>query len=451
MKAYSSKMNKSLVWIIGCFATSLVHAEPLDVKRLDTDLTPMGSIRAGNESGSIPEWTGGMAAGAAPVDANGNYHNPFADEKPLFVITAQNYQQYSDALSEGQIARFKTYPNFSMSVYPTHRSTALPESYYQKTRENLNTVMLENDGQTLANYEYGIPFAMPTQPLEVMWNHLTRFRGGSIDREFATSTVARNGTSSVITYHQWLAWREVFSDLPAGDNRLFNTMVRTLTPARYAGTVTLVQDSMDTSRNPRAAWQYNPGQRRVRRAPTLAYDTSTRYSSGLVTSDSMDGYNGAPDRYNWKLVGKQELFVGYNSYDLSDKSVSYAELLTPNYLNTDLVRYEKHRVWVVEASLKEGVRHMYQTRRFYIDEDSWQIMTSDIYDGRDVLWRLYESHLKQMHDIDTPITAIEVTHDLLSGQYATNYMINESKTRAEFGKPAKVSDFTTTALRQSGR
>lgn len=451
MSIFNFKAHKPFLWVAGCLAAAVVQAETMDVNRLGMDLTPMGSIRAGNESGTIPEWTGGMAAGAAPIEANGHYHNPFADEKPLYVITAQNYQQYSDVLSEGQIARFKTYPSFRMPVYRTHRSTALPEAYYQKTRENQGVVTLENNGHTLANYEYGIPFALPTQPLEVIWNHLTRYRGGSIDREFATATVASNGTTAVVTYHQWLAWREVFADLPAGDDRLYNTLVRVLTPARLAGLVTLVQDSMDTSSNPRAAWQYNPGQRRVRRAPTLSYDTSARYSSGIVTSDGVDGYGGAPDRYDWTLVGQQELLIGYNAYDLADKTVTYQQMLTPNHLNPDMTRYEQHRVWVVEAELKNGSRHMYQARRFYVDADSWQIMASDIYDGRNTLWRLYESHLKQMHDIDTPITAIEVTHDLLSGQYATNFMINESKTRAVFGKPASISDYSTTALRQAGR
>ena len=451
MSMFKFNAIKSALCIVGCLFGALAQAEAVDLSRLDGDLTPLGSIRAGNEAGTIPEWTGGMAAGAAEIESNGFYHNPFADEQPLYVITAQNYQQYSDVLSEGQIARFKSYADFTMPVYQSHRSTAFPQAYYDKTRENQGVVSLANDGATLVDYEYGIPFAFPDKPMEVMWNHLTRFRGGSIDREFATATVASNGTTGVVSYHQWLAWREVFTDLPPGDDRLFNTMVHVLEPARYSGLVTLVQDSMDTSSNPRAAWQYNPGQRRVRRAPTLSYDTSARYSSGIVTSDGVDGFGGAPDRYDWTLVGKQELLIGYNAYDLADKTVTYDELLTPKYLNPEMTRYELHRVWVVEAQLKEGMRHMYQTRRFYIDEDSWQIMVSDIYDGRNTLWRLYESHAMQMHDIDTPVTAIEVTHDLLSGQYATNFMINESKTRAVFGKPASVSDYTTTKLRQAGR
>lgn len=441
----------STIFLISLISSSACFSEGKDSKLLETTLTPSGAERAGNSSGSIPAWSGGMLKGVAEISAEGSYANPFYDEKPLVVIDINNYIQHQDFLTEGQIAMLKRYEGYYIPVYQTHRSTRLPEKYNNQTKINLNTVVLNEDGYGLRNYEYAVPFAIPDHPLEVLWNHLTRYRGGSINREFATALVGSNGEKNIVTYHHWVAFREAFTDLPDGDNRLNNAFIRTLSPARFASTATLVQDSLDMTRNDRAAWQYNPGQRRVRRAPTLAYDASARHGAGIITTDSVDGFTGKPDRYDWSLQGKKELYIGYNAYDLGDKSISYDQLLNNDYLNPELTRYEKHRVWVLDADLKPGQRHMYAKRRFYIDEDSWQIMAVDIYDSKKILWRVFESHLIQMHDSDTPITIIEGTFDLMSGQYATNFMINETKSAARFGLPASINDFTPNALRRSGR
>jgi hypothetical protein len=56
------------------------------------------------------------------------------------------------------------------------------------------------------------------------------------------------------------------------------------------------------------AWLYFPGQRRVRRAPTFAYDNPVPGYENLETVDQYPMYAGAMDRYDWKLVGKQELY-----------------------------------------------------------------------------------------------------------------------------------------------
>ena len=75
----------------------------------------------------------------------------------------------------------------------------------------------------------------------------------------------------------------------------------------------------------RSAWIYNAGQRRVRRAPDLAYDNFNDGTEGMRTSDQFDAWNGAPDRYDWKLVGKKEIYVPYNAYKLADKSAQVQE------------------------------------------------------------------------------------------------------------------------------
>ncbi|MDN6859205.1 DUF1329 domain-containing protein [Pseudomonas sp. CAN2814] len=438
-------------------AFSLVIASPFtlaketDAAKLDGPLTVVGAERAGNADGSIPAWNGGLKPGAAAISANGDYADPFAGEKPLYVVERGNLEQYAKLLSPGQQAMFKRYPDYRMPVYPTHRTSTLPKAYQDESRANLARVTLAEGGNGLLGYNFGVPFPEPNQALEVMWNHLTRYRGGSARRSTASVTVQEKGDFTVVTNDALTAFRERVSDLDAGENLLFFNRILTTSPSRYAGEALVVQEPINQVEEPRSAWQYIPGQRRVRRAPTLAYDSSARQSFGQVVTDSVDGYNGAPDRYDWKLVGKQELLVGYNAFRLASKSLKYADLLKPGYLNPEQTRYEKHRVWVVEATLKPGARHVYAKRRFYIDEDTWQIMVSDIYDTRGELWRLYESHLANYHDVELPITVAEATYDLISGRYAVGYLSNEVRGKAEFGMPLSKSEFTSAQLKRLGK
>ncbi|MEN0105491.1 MAG: DUF1329 domain-containing protein [Pseudomonas sp.] len=432
-------------------ASTLAQAKGNDPTLFAGPLTPLGAERAANADGSIPAWDGGMQAGAAAVSANGDYADPFASEKPLYVISKANVAQYTAVLSAGQQAMFKRFPDYRMPIYPSHRSSTLPTAYLDESRANLSKVSLAQNGYGVQGYNYGVAFPQPTEALEVMWNHLTRFRGGSVQRQFASATVQENGDFTSVTYDALTAFRERVSDLEPNSNLLFFNRILTTSPSRYAGEVTLVQEPINQVIEPRSAWQYIPGQRRVRRAPTVAYDSSARYSFGQVVSDSVDGYNGAPDRYDWKLIGKQELLVGYNAYRLASKALKYSDILKPGYLNPDYTRYEKHRVWVVEASLKAGARHVYGKRRFYLDEDTWQIMATDIYDNRGELWRTYESHLVMEHDVQLPITATEVTYDLISGRYATNYMTNEVTQKAVFGAAMPRAEFTPAQLKRLGK
>lgn len=417
----------------------------------DSALAPVGAERAANADGSIPAWDGGLKPGAAVVGADGNYANPFAAERPLYTVDKGNLGQYKATLSAGQQAMFARYPDYRMHVFATHRTARLPQKYLAQSTANQGKVELEDGGNGLKNYAFGVPFPQPTEALEVIWNHLTRYRGGALRREFASAVVPERGEATLVTYQALTAFRENINDLAADANLLYYSRISTESPSRFSGEVTLVQEPLNQIAEPRSAWQYLPGQRRVRRAPTVAYDSSARYSYGQVVSDSVDGYNGAPDRYDWKLLGKQEMLVGYNAFQLASKDVKYSTLLTPRYLNPDLVRYEKHRVWVIEATLKPNARHVYAKRRFYLDEDTWQIMASDIYDSRGELWRSYESYLTQMHDIEMPFTALEATYDLISGSYATNYLTNEVPKKMDVGFTTQMAEFTPAQLKRLGK
>lgn len=430
-------------------ASGLAQAKSSDPSELGKSLTPLGSEMAANADGSIPAWTGGLGKDAGSVDSKGSYSDPFANEQPLFSITAQNVAQYQQFLTPGQVAIFKRYPDsYMMNIYPTHRSANLPQAVLDESRANVGKTTLADGGNGMHGYTRGIPFALPTEGLEVMWNHMTRWRGGSYERISSTALVRENGTTSYTRVHALINFAESISGLPSASNVLFMFKSRILEPARLAGEAVLVHEPIDQVAELRSAWQYVPGQRRVRRAPMIAYDNSARNSNGLITSDNVDGYNGAPDRYNWKLIGKQELYIPYNSYKLGSRGLKYDEIIKPNHINQNLARYEKHRVWVVEATLKAGARHIYAKRRFFIDEDSWQIAQIDQYDSRGELWRGVEIHAMHYYDHGFTYNVLEASYDLLSGRYYAGGLTNEEKQPTRVGFAAKTDDYTPSDLRR---
>ena len=211
-----------------------------------------------------------------------------------------------------------------------------------------------------------------------------------------------------------------------------------------------MHETLDQVKEPRRAWIYNAGQRRVRRAPQVAYDGPGTASDGLRTSDNFDMYNGAPNRYDWKLVGKRELYIPYNNYKLQSPEVKYDDILNAGHTNQDLARYELHRVWEVEATLKSGERNIYAKRRFFVDEDSWQIAVSEHYDGRGQLWRVGQAMLVQQFEQQVPVYAFEALYDIIAGRYIAVGMANEEKTAVQYGIQASAVDFTPAALRNAG-
>lgn len=430
--------------------TALAAVDASQAAQLGKNLTPVGAEQAGNAAGTIPAWTGGLATTAGKV-VDGFRQDPFADEQPLFVITAQNLEQYKERLTPGQLALFTRYPStYKIPVYPSHRSIAWPAEYYEIARQNATRTTLIEGGNGLKDYSSPLAFPIPQNGLEALWNHITRYRGGSYERETTTFMVTPSGEYAWKTERDRLAYSEQLSDYnPAkSKNILYYFTSINVAPARDVGNVLLVHETLDQVKEPRMAWQYNSGQRRVRRAPQVAYDSPG--PGNLRTNDQLDMFNGSPDRYEWKLLGKREVYIPYNSFRLADPSTPYTELVTPGHINQDKTRYELHRVWEVVATLKPGERHVYSKRHLFIDEDSWTIVEADHYDSRGALWRVSENHILPLYDAQTEISAGEMTYDLTSGRYIANGLFNQVKNAYRFGLKAKTSDFTPAALRNIG-
>ncbi len=427
----------------------LLHSADFD--RLGRDLTPLGGEKAGNTDGSIPAWTGGLTSPPAGYSTGMHHPDPFAGERPAFTISAANADQYAAKLTAGHLALLKAYPGYVMPVYPSHRTASNPQRIYDATRQFASTARLTEGGNGVSGVVVGAPFPLPQSGLEVIWNHLTRYRGVAASRTIAQASPQRNGSYQLVDFDDEFLFNYTRDGIREEDldNVLIYFKQAVTAPARLAGTILVVHETMDQVKEPRRAWVYNTGQRRVRRAPNVAYDNPGTAADCMRTSDQFDMFNGAPDRYEWKLVGKQEMYVPYNSYQLHSGDLKFSDILKPLHINQDLTRYELHRVWVVDATLKAGTSHIYSRRTFYVDEDSWQILAVDQYDGRGQLWRVSEAHCINYYDAQIFWSTLEVHTDLQAGRYLAIGLDNE-RPMYNFNITRSPQDYTPGALRQEG-
>lgn len=437
----------SLVSTLYC-STLLAAVSASEAAKLDAELTPTGAEKAGTADGRIPAWGGGIAKNAGAVDNKGFLADPFAAEAPLFTITAENAEQYKDHLTPGQLALFKRYSStYKMPVYPSHRSANLPEQWLAMTRDNATKVKLIEGGNGLENYAGGIPFPIPQNGQEAIWNHLTYYRGEGLHRYIVQVTPQQNGSFSPIHFEDDVLPFYAMKN-PQGKLLMYKQTVTA--PSRLAGTVLLLHDYINQVQEPRQAWVYNAGQRRVRRAPQVAYDGPGTASDGMRTADNLDMFNGAIDRYDWQLQGKKSIYIPYNSYRLDSPALKYTDVVKAGHINQDLTRYELHRVWHLTATLKSGLRHVYAKRDIYIDEDTWLIATVDHYDGRGALWRVAEGHAQFYYHRQVPSFTLEALYDLHSRRYLAIGMKNEEKRAWDFDIRQQDSEFTPAAIRQAG-
>lgn len=438
---------------VGCACAAV---SPQEAARLGADLTPMGAEKAGNTDGTIPEWTGGLKSAAVagfPDYRTGEHHpDPYANDKPLFTITAANLSQYAAKLTEGHKKLLQTYPDYKIVVYPTHRSAAQPQRIYDATKRIATTAALVPGGNGVTGAAEGIPFPIPKQGLEVFWNHVLRYRADAVLRIYGQAPVTAGGSYTLVQFKEdTLLQYSLPGATEAGLNNIVAYFIQETTqPARLAGEILLVHETLDQTKENRKAWIYNPGQRRVRRAPNVAFDNPGTNADNLRTSDQLDMYNGSPERYDWKLVGKKELYVPYNSYKLHSGGLKYADILKKNHINQDLARYELHRVWVVDSTLKPGTSHLYSRRTLYVDEDSWQILAVDCYDRRGELFRVQEGHVINYYELPVLWTTLELVMDLSNGRYLALGLQNEEPRSYDFTIKRTASDYQPNVLQQRG-
>jgi len=439
----------------GAAAEGVIPRTPENIARLGRDLTPMGSPVAGNDDGTIPSWTGGMTEDDWPAGFQpGQRHpNPFPNDRPRFRITGGNYQEYADQLSAGQIATFERYPDtYYMDVYPSRRTASFPERAMEATIRNARTAQLVADGEGVENASVGFPFPLPQNPYHLMWNHKLKYKGIGGTRYNNQVAPTEGGAFQLVKLREELLglYYKEGATIEDINNILLYFFQEVESPARLAGNILLVHETLNQIAQPRQAWIYNPGQRRVRRAPNVAYDNPGTASDGLRTNDMTDMFNGAMDRYNWTIVGKREMYVPYNSYRAHSGDVTPDDMVMPGHLDPQYMRYELHRVWVVDARLKQGTRHINGRRTYYLDEDSYQILLTDHYDNQGQLWRASEAHSINYYEVPTFWSTVESHMDLLSGRYVAVGLDNQDPVNT-FDVELAVGNYTPQALRTRGR
>lgn len=446
------KISLISVAITAMISTGLQAAVSADeAAKLKTTLTPMGAERAGNQDGSIPEWTGGytkVSPGYKPGDIRPDY---FAGEKPLYTVTADNMDQYKDKLTDGVQGLLKKYPDFKLNVYPTHRSAAAPQWVYDNTFENATRAKLIDDGFGVDGAYGGVPFPIPQNGNEVMWNHVLHWEGQNINHPsrcwIGTAggkiVLASEGDQNKLSpyYNENGSLQDYEGIYQLG--RYVQSA-----PSSKAGEAILVNEVSNQEKS-RGIWQYLVGQRRVRRAPAVAYDTPDSVTSGVGFFDEAFMLFGPWDHHQYKLLGKKEILVPYNNNKAD--AAQPEDLVGKHFLNPDLVRWELHRVWEVEATLAPGKRHVVAKRKYYIDEDSWQIILSDGWDAQGQLWRTGYTLTLLAPDIPAVMgTVFWGVYNLLEGGYYLNAASNGAAYQARLQPSLKPSFFTPEELAELG-
>ncbi len=434
-------------------ANAAVSAD--EAKALGTTLTPTGAEMAGNADGSIPAWSGKWLGAPDHVKYDGKRNaDPYAGEKPLFTITAANMAQYAARLGEGQKALLKKYPDtFKIIVYPTHRDFRNTELVAQNVKLNATSAQLGNNGLTVTGAYGGPAFPIPKSGLEVVYNVITLAGPWIYDAPNVGAYVQPNGS---------ISWSRttlsVYNPYLKGDDRAgwkdsdIQSMSITIqkAPPRTNGKMSFTANTLDYFGAPRQAWQYDPGTRRLRKSPDVGFDFPM--DSGPRTVDEQNGFNGSPERYDWKLVDRREVYVPFHTNRLEDPSTKYKDLVsTVGHPKPDYIRYELRRVWVVEGTLKKGSRHIYGKRRLYVEEDSWQVLLADNYDTRGELWRVVENCAAYAYEGKFYYLNASFYHDLVSRAYSAENITSEEPTSNQFNHRQPLpGEFTTDGVRRRG-
>ncbi|MEO6698829.1 MAG: DUF1329 domain-containing protein, partial [Paraperlucidibaca sp.] len=382
-------------------ATAQASVSAAEADRLGKDLTPIGAEKGASADGLIPAWQGKSFYSpkvlnisrpelealrrSNPAGFTALLSGDLANDKPRVTITRANLAQYGAQLTEGHKAMFRLYSDYKMNVYPTVRTGFFPEQIYDATRKNATSAALQGTDD-LTGAAIGFPFPIPKNGAEVIWNHRLKYRGNAVHLTNNSAIVAQDGgvqLSSFVADVKFV-YANYKTPAPAGNKLALYFMAKNKSPARVAGQTTLVHEGIVGGRS---AWLFDPGLGRVRRAPDVGFDNPTLGADGEQFNDQVDTFNGSLERYDWKLIGKKAMLIPYNSLRLSSPTLKVDSILTKGHANQDQARYELHRVWVVEATLKSGQRHQFKKRRFYVDEDSWTIAAVDLYDNRDQLWK----------------------------------------------------------------
>jgi hypothetical protein len=440
--------------VFATFATvvpSHAAVTPEDAARLKSELTPLGGEKAGNKDGTIPAWTGGYLTPIAGDRPGGRRGDPFSDEKPLYTVTSKNADQYTALLTDGTKAMLKKYPtSYRLDVYPTHRTGAAPQWVYDNTFKNATRAKLVAD--TVTGAYGGVPFPLPKSGAEVIWNHILRWRGTSWQFNINQYQLTADGkavltTSGTADQQMPYFFQDGTPEQFAKSNEFWLVRLINTGPPIRAGEAIVGRTNVDPAKD--QAWVYLTGQRRVRKLPNPCCDTPTPATAGVMSFDEMETWTGRIDRFDWKLIGKHEMLIPYNGNKLLQPKTD-AEVLGTNFLNPTFVRWERHRVWVVEATLRAGQRHQAPKSRYYCDEDTWNCVLGDRWDANGQLWKTIWAQTFVAPDLPGTVIGAFGFNDLISGTGFVGNLYNAKAAQYPLKPRYPDSVFTPDAMTGEG-
>ena len=416
-----------------------------DALALKTTLTPVGATRAGNEAGTIPAWTGGYRTVSPGYQQGAIRPDPFAGESRMFSITATNFRSYSDSLPEGARALFEKYADYRMDIFPSHRTAAAPDWVYANIYRNATSAHAAREGIAygIEGAAGGIPFPIPADGFEAVWNHLLAFWGPAREVNVSTYVVSADGViDKTVTYREIADFPYYYRDAKPDSfgGYYFRTLQTAIGPSRKAGQGYLNWQPINTRRYNFAAWRLLPGEHRARKAPSISYDVPDPDTEGLESLDEYYLFFGGLDHYDFRLLGKKELFIPYNNNRLYQRPAS--EILGSAHANPDDLRYELHRVWVVEGTLARGQHDIVSRRRLYLDEDTWLAAYSDSWDDRGRLWKFGHGTMYLMPEIPAVILGSQFVYDLELGGYVFGFAFNGESSAYKVTDPHNPAVFT---------
>ena len=375
-----------------------------------------------------------------------SYPDPFSEDKIIFTITNENYLEFSEnLLTRGQIEMFIKYPKtFKMHIYKSRRSCAVPPEVYALTKSN---AILTDEGEGIEGIVGSIPFPQPSEALHHVWNHILRYRGVEISGSSPFFIIDPDG-SRVLGAGEAIA-KNYWNPFTKNEKGLQGMLMTKVThPPRLADASALVIESLNAFKTPRKAWVYNPGTRRVRRAPDIAYDYKPSASQGLTTTDQFDGFNGAKDRYNWKSLGLQVKLMPYNAYKFHETPID--EVLDPYHVNQDFLRYELVNVNVVKAELKNDKRHIIPERVMYFDVDSHNMLVEETFDANSEIMAYREFPIINFYDQPMCLSIHSATYDFATRRYqlASVRSIDIPKIEWRLEEPHNERMFTPEGLKR---
>ncbi|MSP42178.1 MAG: DUF1329 domain-containing protein [Alphaproteobacteria bacterium] len=430
---------------------------PEEAKRLETDLTPTGAERAGNAAGTIPAWDGGLTAPPPGIGYEpGKHHpDPFAADKPLFTINAANMAQYDAQLTQGNKALLTTYPDtYSMNVYPTHRSCAFPPHVYQAIARNAVSAKMINDENSVTGATMASPFPIPQSAREVLWNFELMYRGFKTKAGAAATVSSKGGDFTIEAADEYYIWNwsdPAITTTEGMGNMVFFFNRINISPPQIAGTMFLGHYTLDQVADAKHTWLYKTGERKVKRVTGNAYDAPTNGANGVRTIDmGIHVFSGAGDRYTWEQQGKSEKIIPYNTYRLSSPDLEYKDIIGKGHLNAELIRYELHRVWEIEGTLKPGMSHSIAHRRkFYFDEDTWMLLSTALYGPGGEMARVQEGFAINYYEHPVCILAPDVIYDIAGGVFHITSMRNKEQ-ELDLNANNDRDFFTTESVRRRG-